>query len=252
MKTYWTNFGMKGLLLGSLLWAQSVGIGTSSPDASARLDVSATDRGVLIPRVSLASVTDATTIPNPATSLLVYNTNAALPWGVGYYYNAGTPAAPRWVSLNVGEVTLWYHRSGTGSVTSNNTNWQILPGLSQTITVPTGFVADVEIWAQASISIASGSSNTDWAVVDVAVFRNGSSLTLGGYNRGKLNNRDGDITDIYPLVIIARDANVPAGTYTYDVRGRRNNGSYQVTISANCASEVNCGELKLAVRYQRL
>ena len=119
MKMDLTNFGMKGLLLGSLLWAQSVGIGTSSPDASARLEVSSTNQGVLIPRVSLTSVTDATTIPSPATSLLVYNTNANLPWGVGYYYNAGTSAAPRWVSLNVGEVTLWYHRSGTGSVTSN-------------------------------------------------------------------------------------------------------------------------------------
>ncbi len=252
MKTYVTNLGVKSLLLGSFLWAQSVGIGTSTPDASARLEVSATNQGVLIPRVSLTSVTDATTIPSPATSLLVYNTNATLPWGAGYYYNAGTPAAPRWVSLNVGEVTLWYHRSGTGSVISNNTTWQILPGLSQTITVPPGFVADVEIWAQAGILIDGGSGSTDWAVVDVAIFRNGNWLTLGGYNRGKINNRDGSMTDIYPLVIIARDANVPSGTYTYDVRGRRNSGSYGVVISGDCAPMVNCGELKLAVRYRRL
>ena len=250
MKTDLTNFGMKGLLLGSLLWAQSVGIGTSSPDASARLEVSSTNQGVLIPRVSLTSVTDAATIPNPATSLLVYNTNAALPWGVGYYYNAGTPAAPRWVSLNVGEVTLWYHRSGTGSVTSNNTTWQILPGLSQTITVPPGFVADVEIWAQAGIMIDGGSLSTDWAIVDVAVFRDGGWLQFGGYNRGKLNNRDGNLTDIYPLVIIARDVIVQDGTYTYDVRGRRNGGSYRVVISGDCATMVNCSELKLAVRYR--
>jgi len=250
MKTDLTNFGMKGLLLGSLLWAQSVGIGTSTPNASARLEVSSTNQGVLIPRVSLANVTDATTIPNPATSLLVYNTNAALPWGVGYYYNAGTSAEPRWVSLNVGEVTLWYHRSGTGSVTSNNTTWQILPNLSQTITVPTGFVADVEIWAQAGIMIDGGSLSTDWAIVDVAVFRNGSYLALGGYNRGKLNNRDGNLTDIYPLVIIARDVIVQDGTYTYDVRGRRNGGSYRVVISGDCATMVNCSELKLAVRYR--
>jgi hypothetical protein len=250
MKTYWTNFGMKGLLLGSLLWAQSVGIGTSSPDASARLEVSSTNQGVLIPRVSLSSVTDGTTIPSPATSLLVYNTNAALPWGVGYYYNAGTSTAPRWVSLNVGEVTLWYHRSGTGSVTSDNTTWQALPGLSQTITVPPGFVADVEIWARVGILIDGGSSSTDWAFVDVAVFRDGNWLP-DGYNRGKLNNVDGNFTDMYPLVIIARDANVPAGTYTYDVRGRRNSGSYRVVIDGDCATRVNCGVLKLAVRYRK-
>jgi hypothetical protein len=151
----------------------------------------------------------------------------------------------------VGEVTLWYQRSGTGSVTSNNTTWQILPGLSQTITVPPGFVADVEIWAQAGIALSGGTS-TDWAVVDVAVFRNGAWLTLGGFNRGKLNNRDGTITDMYPLVIIARDANVPAGTYTYDVRGRRVSGSIGVTIGGNCDPDVNCGELKLAVRYRKV
>jgi len=86
--------------------------------------------------------------------------------------------------------------------------------------------------------------------VDVAVFRNGSYLALGGYNRGKLNNRDGNLVDMYPLVIIARDVNVSAGTYTYDVRGSRNGGSYRVLISGNCATMVNCGELKLAVRYR--
>lgn len=88
-----------GILPGALC-AQSVGIGTATPDASARLEVSSSKQGVLIPGVSLSSPTDATTIPNPATSLLVCNTNTTLPQGVGYYYNAGTPAAPRWLSIN--------------------------------------------------------------------------------------------------------------------------------------------------------
>jgi hypothetical protein len=98
MKTYWTNFGMKGLLLGSLLWAQSVGIGTSTPNASARLEVSSTNQGVLIPRVSLTSVTDAATIPSPATSLLVYNTNAGLAIGAQAITTTQVPPPRRrWV-----------------------------------------------------------------------------------------------------------------------------------------------------------
>jgi hypothetical protein len=169
--------------------------------------------------------------------------------GAGYYYNAGTAAAPRWVSLNVGETTVWYHKSGTGSVTSDNTIWQVLPGMSQTITVPTGFAADVEIWAQANISLTGGTS-TSWAVAGVAVFRNGNWLDVGGYNRGKINNRDGTVTDMYPLVIIARDANLSPGTYTYDLRGRRNNGNQSVVIGNDCITSVNCSELKLAVRYR--
>jgi hypothetical protein len=61
------------------------GIGTTTPDASAKLDVSSTNKGFLPPRVSLTSVTDNTTIPSPATGLLVYcKGNAGL--AAGYYY----------------------------------------------------------------------------------------------------------------------------------------------------------------------
>jgi hypothetical protein len=71
-----------------------VGIGTSTPDASAKLDVTASDKGFLPPRVSLTSTTDATTITTPAAGLLVYNTATAgsSPGNVtpGYYYYNGT------------------------------------------------------------------------------------------------------------------------------------------------------------------
>ena len=73
--------------------AQNVGIGTPTPDASAQLDITAANKGLLIPRVALTSLTDAVTITAPATSLLVYNTNGAVPGGVGFYYNSGKGSA---------------------------------------------------------------------------------------------------------------------------------------------------------------
>lgn len=79
-----------------------VGVGTTTPDASAALHVSSPNKGVLFPQVSLASLTDAAAVPSPAPSLLVYNTNASLSGGVGFYYNAGTSAAPQWTRLNTG------------------------------------------------------------------------------------------------------------------------------------------------------
>jgi hypothetical protein len=247
MKTYWTNFGMKGLLLGSLLWAQSVGIGTSSPDASARLEVSSTNQGVLIPRVSLTSVTDGTTIPNPATSLLVYNTNTSLPQGAGYYYNAGTPADPRWLSIN--NEVVWYHRSATGSV-NHNTNGNVtqIPNLDQTITVPTGYQADIEIWAQAGVALTGG-TNASWAVADIILYRNGSNnFIVGGWNRRKLHNGNGFIPDMDVLCLIARETLGP-GTYNYQLMSNRYVGE-TVRIGGDCATEVNCGQLKIAVRYR--
>lgn len=64
---------------------QGIGIGTTTPDSSAILDIYSNNKGVLLPRVHLTSLFDTTTIPNPATALLVYNTNSSLYDGAGYY-----------------------------------------------------------------------------------------------------------------------------------------------------------------------
>jgi hypothetical protein len=61
------------------------GIGTTTPHASAKLHVSASDKGFLPPRVTLSSATDASTIPSPAEGLLVYNLGS-LGLQAGYYY----------------------------------------------------------------------------------------------------------------------------------------------------------------------
>ena len=73
-----------GLFLSIQLMAQT-GIGTTTPHASAKLDVSATNKGFLPPRVTLTSNTDATTIPSPAEGLIVYNLGSA-GLQAGYYY----------------------------------------------------------------------------------------------------------------------------------------------------------------------
>lgn len=61
------------------------GIGTTTPNASAKLDVYATNKGFLPPRVTLTSATDATTITSPAEGLLVYNLGS-VGLQAGYYY----------------------------------------------------------------------------------------------------------------------------------------------------------------------
>ena len=64
---------------------QGIGIGTTTPDSSAILDIRSTNKGVLLPKVHLTSVFDSLTIPHPARALLVYNTNKTLYDGAGYY-----------------------------------------------------------------------------------------------------------------------------------------------------------------------
>jgi len=105
MKT--TKF-LAGFLFAAALTASSsvfaqvkIGNNPATINSSAVLDVESTNKGFLPPRVALQSVSDATTIANPATGLLVYNTNAGITGGsgTGIYINAGTPAAPDWGKL---------------------------------------------------------------------------------------------------------------------------------------------------------
>ncbi|AWW29967.1 hypothetical protein DN752_07425 [Echinicola strongylocentroti] len=64
-----------------------VGIGTTTPNPSSQLEIVSSDRGVLIPRIALVSVTDNETISQGnVESLLVFNTTDSDLISPGYYY----------------------------------------------------------------------------------------------------------------------------------------------------------------------
>ncbi|HQU66471.1 MAG TPA: hypothetical protein PK769_13435, partial [Flavobacteriaceae bacterium] len=115
-------FSTIALLCSVINYAQ-VGIGTTTPDASSILEVSATDKGMLIPQVSLGDVTDTMLdgVNTAATGLLIYNTNAATTGGsgVGYYYFNGTTWERLVTSSSSGDDD-WYEEGTTTSPNSIN------------------------------------------------------------------------------------------------------------------------------------
>lgn len=84
--------------LTTALGLAQVGVNTTTPDPSSMLDISATNKGVLVPRVSLANVTTTTLdgTNTAATGLLIWNTNATTVGGngVGFYFFNGTQWIP--------------------------------------------------------------------------------------------------------------------------------------------------------------
>ena len=74
-----------------------VGIGTITPDPSAQLDVSSTDKGMLVPRMNLS---ERNAIADPATGLFIFQTDNT----PGFYYYNGSG----WVPLisPVGETII--------------------------------------------------------------------------------------------------------------------------------------------------
>lgn len=107
-------------LASSNLFAQNVGIGTSTPSASSKLEISSTNSGLLIPRVALTALNAAGPITAPATSLLVYNTATAgvSPNNVtpGYYFWTGTV----WSRLLNSASADWTLLGNAGTVAATN------------------------------------------------------------------------------------------------------------------------------------
>jgi len=90
----------------------------AQPNASAMLDITSNNKGLLIPRIALVGTNDNTTIASPSTSLLIYNTATA---GTGN--TAVTPGFYYWTA------SVWLHLITDGAAGSSG--W-LLGGNSNT------------------------------------------------------------------------------------------------------------------------
>ena len=89
-----------------------IGINTPMPDLSAALDITATDKGFLPPRIALKGIKDTITIAKPASGLFIYNiattTNGQEAVTPGYYYFS--------------DETTWVRIGDTGNTWSTQGN----------------------------------------------------------------------------------------------------------------------------------
>lgn len=92
-----------GIFLCTGMANAQVGINTTTPDSNAVLDIVSKEKGVLIPRVSLVTITSASPMSKHVAGMMVYNTadttgtttpseNGVSP---GFYYNSGT----KWIRV---------------------------------------------------------------------------------------------------------------------------------------------------------
>ena len=98
MKNFFAFLLFFALLLLARAGRAQVGIGTPTPNASAALDLVATNKGLLIPRLSAAQ---RGAIASPPQGLVVYQTDGSADGGAGtgFWYNQGSAAAPQWLRL---------------------------------------------------------------------------------------------------------------------------------------------------------
>jgi hypothetical protein len=110
------------LFFSSQTFAQGVGINSTGadPKTSALLDLDASNKGLLIPRVSLTSTASNTPIGDGIeTSLLVYNTATISDVTPGYYYWNGTS----WIRVATGGFTHYVGELYGGGIVV--ANWKV-------------------------------------------------------------------------------------------------------------------------------
>ncbi len=105
---------IKRIILSSILFLafntlqSQVGIGTETPEASSVLDINSTSKGLLVPRMTQIQ---KNAIPNPATGLLLYQTDGT----VGFYSYDGS----NWLLLINNSSQGLYFGPGLGNGHNN-------------------------------------------------------------------------------------------------------------------------------------
>lgn len=89
-----------------------VGIGTTTPDASAALDVSSADKGFLMPRMTTVQ---REAIVNPATSLTVFDTDTNTFWSyIASTWVQATPGIGKFIDGAAPDIAFYSERVGIG------------------------------------------------------------------------------------------------------------------------------------------
>jgi hypothetical protein len=134
------------------------GIGTTTPNASAKLEIASTDKGLLIPRMTS---TQKGNITSPANGLLIYQTDGV----VGFYVNTGTSASPTWTRINIDWVRtgndIAYtagNVSTTGTLTGGNSSTSSLSGFGANINTQSGTTYTIDATDNGKVIQTTGAS----------------------------------------------------------------------------------------------
>jgi hypothetical protein len=221
----------------SVMSQNNMGVGTNTPDASAILDLTATDMGLLIPRVTLLAVGNGTNpVSSPATGLLVYNSAGAL--ATGFYYWDGS----QWVQVGATGascVTLdeAYDCGGSGAgntITADNGALEV--------TLPSGGTSNsaIDAISNKALSWSIGAENTSTGVAVLGeitgttnTFNAIQGSSFSNYNSGGgigsggvagFYEGSGDGVGVYGSIVSSTSAGI-AGVFGYNAR---TNGGFGV------------------------
>jgi hypothetical protein len=134
------------------------GIGTTAPNASAKLEIAATDKGLLIPRMTS---TQKGNIASPANGLLIYQTDGV----PGFYVNTGTSSSAVWTRINMDWVKTGNDIAYTagnvstiGTLTGGNSSTSSISGFTANINTQSGTTYPIDATDNGKVIQTTGAS----------------------------------------------------------------------------------------------
>jgi Peptidase_G2, IMC autoproteolytic cleavage domain len=239
--------------------ANSVGIGTASPSASAQLQVNSSTKGVLIPNLALTATNIAAPVTAPATSLLVYNTATAgvSPNNVtpGYYYWNSTAWQRFDTGNNTGDWKLDGNSNGVLRSIGTNDNFDF--------PIETNGTEKMRVMAGGNVGIGTAAPSTRFHVygttTNAMTVQSTSTesdinyiVPTGNWQVGTNNAGNGTSSNqfyiydnAYRLTVQNGTGNVGVGTTTpddkLDVMGNAQVSGYLRAGNANAGSQLKKG-----------
>ncbi|SIP97057.1 hypothetical protein SAMN05880574_10363 [Chryseobacterium sp. RU37D] len=244
-------------LLKSFIAFSQIGIGTADPDPSSMLDINATDKGILIPRVNLST----NTIVNPQKSLLIWNTDNTNN-SEGFFFfdgniwkklinnswnvngNIGTSSVTDFLG-NIDNMSLSIRtnnipRMKIGNEVAGNSFTNVDINLN-----PTTSYSGAIISTNNTVNMQNGSSAANvFGIENLLYLRNGSTISntfRAIRNRlwniqttnypnvvGTLNEYRGEVTSISSFKGFINTYDLRAGSNTADMRGFSNEFTGQI------------------------
>lgn len=182
-----------------------VGIGTTTPNASAALEISSTNQGLLLPRVALTATNNAGPLTAHVNGMVVYNTNssgsssnAVTP---GFYFNDGT----KWVrfadnlAINGLDKTddEWINKTGSIEV-GKQSNGASRPLGSEFVVKDNGNIGIGLTNPGVKLEINSATANTSGLKLTKLTSSTATSTgaTLGVDATGNVITVDGAVSDV--------------------------------------------------------
>lgn len=246
MKSILLSFTIVSLL--ALSGNAQIGIGTTSPDASAVLDMTSTSQGVLIPRMT---TTQRDAITTPAIGLQVYDTDSKSIWSYnGASWVNGTGGPGKFVDGATSEIAYYEGRVGIGrdNFTTAHKLWveeiRSTDGTNTPILVNaeyTGTGTSTATYGVGATVTNSGTGTVDFGIATSGVVTNnaGGSMTnaYGSFPRVVNSGAVTTAVGAWPSVTNSGTAIYAAGAIA-DVY---NNGTATTTLGLNTGVNNSAG-----------